>query len=131
MKSMDIPVHDIAPLLEVQDYSFYWFILLIVIVLVGVVSFGKQINIRKTPRVENKRRMKYEALTRIDINDAKAAAYAISEQGLFFTHDSDETRSLYFRLFERLERYKYAPAVEAMDEETLGLYRLFLQQIEN
>ncbi len=129
MKSMDIPVHDIAPLLEVQDYSFYWFILLIVIVLVGVLSLGKQMNIRKRPIVENKRRMKYEALARIDMNDAKAAAYAISEQGLFFIHDSDETRSVYERLFERLERYKYAPVVEAMDEETLELYRLFLQKI--
>ena len=131
MKSMDIPVHDIVPLLEVRDYSLYWFILIISVVLVSVLLLGKQIKIRKTPRVENKRRMKYEALTRIDMNDAKAAAYAISEQGLFFAQESDETRSLYIRLFERLERYKYAPVVEAMDEETLEFYRLFLQKIEN
>jgi hypothetical protein len=128
---MDMPVHDIAPLLEVKDYSFYWFILLIMIVLVGVLSLGMQMKIRKRPIVENKRRMKYEALTRIDMNDAKAAAYAISEQGLFFIDDSNETRSVYERLFERLEQYKYAPVVEAMDEETLDLYRLFLQKIEN
>lgn len=129
MKSIDIPVHDVAPLLEVREYSFYWFMLLVTLAVGGVLLLRKKRNARKISIAEDIRRVKYERLAAIDLKDSKAAAYAISEQGLFFAQEDDEVRDAYRRLFEHLERYKYALDVEAIDEETLELYRLFLQKI--
>ena len=129
-RSADIPLHDIYPLVEVSDYSLYYFTAL---VLIGAaVSMGgvfwllkrlrrRRVSVRKTA---------YERLSSIDFSDPKRSAYAISEIGRLFSHDNERTEKAYQNLFERLEKYKYAPRVEAIDEETLAYYRLYLEIID-
>lgn len=127
--SMDIPVHDIGPLIEVVEYSFAWFIALIAVVLVVIALLMKQMRSRKKIKEVDERRVRYENFSRIDVSDPKAAAYEISKQGSFFAQDNEETLGAYCTLFERLQRYKYAPKVETMDEESIALYRAYQKMI--
>ncbi len=127
--SMDIPVHDIGPLIEVVEYSFAWFIALIAVVLVIMAVLVKQIRSRKKIKEVDERTVRYENFSRIDVRDPKAAAYEICRQGSFFAHDNEQTLSIYRTLLERLQRYKYAPKVEPMDEESIALYHAYQKMI--
>ncbi|MCI4406704.1 MAG: hypothetical protein JHC35_05360 [Sulfuricurvum sp.] len=130
MRSQNIPINDIAPLVEITDYSLYYFIALLLIVtalIVGVVlAVMKQMRKRKT----SLRKEKFQILSSIEFADPKRAAYTISEIGRFFALDNERTEKAYRNLFERLEPYKYAPNVQPIDEETIGYYRLYLEIID-
>lgn len=126
---MDIPVHDIGPLLEVQEYSMVWFLALIGLILVIVVLLIKQIRSHNKSKEVDERKVRYDYLTHIDVTDPKTAAYEIGKQGAFFAQDSEQIHSAYSTLFDRLEPYKYAPKVEPMDEECLALYKAYCQMI--
>lgn len=130
MKSADIPVNDIMPLVDVPDYSLYFFIALVVVgfaVAVGaVIFFLKKWGNRRI----SERKKLYERLASVDFSDPKRAAYTISEIGYRFAHDNERTESVYHNLFGRLEPYKYAPTVKPIDEETIGYYRLYLGIID-
>lgn len=127
---VDIPVNDIAPLVEVHDYSIYLFggsvVMTIVISLSLILFIFKKWRNRRI----SERQRAYKSLKSIDLRDPKHAAYRISEIGRVFAHDNERTDKAYHNLFERLEPYKYAPAVEPIDQETLGYYRLYLEIID-
>lgn len=130
MKSADIPVNDIMPLVDVPDYSFYFFIVLVVvgsaIAVSAVMFFLKKWRNRRI----SERKKLYERLASVDFSDPKRAAYTISEIGYRFAHDNERTESAYQNLFGRLEPYKYARSVKPIDEETIGYYRLYLGIID-
>ena len=130
MRDVNIPLNDIAPLVEIPDYSLYYFIAVVVITvavsLALVLALLKQMRKRKI----NVRREWFKALSTIDFSDPKRAAYSISERGRVFASDNERTLKAYHNLFERLAPYKYAPRVEMIDEETLGYYRLYLEIID-
>jgi hypothetical protein len=127
--SADIPVHDIAPLLEIREYSIYWFMTLIAIVFAIGFVLVKQIRMKKKSKEVDARVQRYERFSRIDMRNPKAAAYEICRQGSFFAHDNEETYNAYQILFKRLEPYKYARTVEAIDEETLALCASYQKMI--
>ena len=127
--SADIPVHDVAPLLEIREYSIYWFMLLIIMIFVIGFLLVKQMRKKKKFKEVDVRSERYKSFTRIDMSDPKAAAYAICDQGSFFAHDNEETLTTYRTLFKCLEPYKYARTVEAIDEETLALYVTYQNMI--
>lgn len=128
--SINIPLHDIMPLVEVPDTSIYWFIALVIALLVvcasGVIWFLKW----KKSKKMTQRQLHYEALKNIDLKNPKQSAYIISKEGYFFAHDNERTLGAYQNIFKRLEPYKYAPTVEKIDEETLGYYHLYLGIID-
>ncbi|MDO9209081.1 MAG: hypothetical protein Q7T91_12605 [Sulfuricurvum sp.] len=129
-QSVDIPLHDIMPLVEVPDTSIYWFGALVVagLLLLALIVFAL---LRwKRGRKISERRLHYEALKTIDLKNPKQSAYTISKEGAFFAHDNERTLNTYQNLFARLEAYKYAPAVANIDEETLGYYHLYLEMID-
>ncbi len=130
MRDSNIPINDIAPLVEIHDYSLYYFI---AVVLIGVaVSVALFLALLKQMRKcrTNQRKEQFKALSTIDLSDPKRAAYAISEIGRVFSGDNERTLRAYHNLFERLAPYKYAPKVKMIDEETLGYYRLYIEIID-
>lgn len=129
-RSVDIPVHDIYPLVEVSDYSLYYFVALLVIAAAVVMGTAFWLLKRVRNRRKSERRIAFEQLHALDFTDSKRAAYAISETGRIFAHDSERTAKAYENLFGRLERYKYAPHVDPIDEETVAYYRLYLEMID-
>jgi len=126
----DIPVNDIAPLVQVHDYSIYLF--------GGSVTAGAVITLslvlfvlkKWRSRRISERAYNYHLLGSIDLSDSKHAAYKISEIGRKFAADNERSERAYQNLFERLEPYKYAPAVEPISEEVIGYYRLYLEIID-
>lgn len=130
MKDLNIPLNDIAPLVEIPDYSLYYFIAVVLIAvalsLALILALLKQIRKRRV----NVRKERFSALSSVDFSDPKRAAYTISELGRVFAHDNERTEKAYHNLFERLAPYKYAPKVEMIDEETIGYYRLYLEIID-
>lgn len=126
----DIPVNDIAPLVEVDDYSIYLFAGAVIALIVGVAALVFFLLKKWRKRRLSTRAMAYKRLQTIDFSNPKAAAYAISEIGRVFVHDNERTERAYTNLFERLTRYKYAQNVEPIDKETLGYFHLYLGIID-
>ncbi len=129
-QSIDIPLHDIMPLVDVPDMSIYWFSALVVISLLiftgGMMWFTQW----KRAKNINKRQAHYEILQNIDLENPKQSAYIISKEALFFAYDNEQMLNGYKNLFTRLEPYKYAPTVEKIDEETIGYYYQYLEMID-
>lgn len=130
MRSVDIPLYDIKPLVNVPDYSLYFFIALSVMGSVVVVSAALFFLKKYRNRRISERKQLYTRLASIDFADPKKAAYTISEIGRRFAHDDERTHKAYQNLFARLEPYKYAQNVNEIDEETIGYYRLYLGIID-
>jgi len=130
MKDLNIPLNDIAPLVEIPDYSLYYFIAVVLIAvalsLALILALLNQIRKRRVKL----RKERFSALSSVDFSDPKRAAYTISELGRVFASDNERTEKAYHNLFERLAPYKYAPKVEKIDEETIGYYRLYLEIID-
>ena len=127
--SVDIPVHDIAPLLEIHEYSMVWFLLLVMGTVAVIFLFLKKVRNKESSKQLNERKRRYENFIHIDVTDSKKAAYSICEQGSFFAQDNEQMQSAYKTLFECLEPYKYAPKVEPIREECLALYRGYCQMV--
>jgi len=127
---VDIPMNDIHPLVEVPDVSLYYFLGLAGVTVIGVAAFFFYVlKITRKKRV-NIRKIKYKELENIDWGNPKKAAYTISETGRFFANDNERCQKAYENLFERLEAYKYARNVNAIDSETVGYYKLYLEIID-
>ncbi|MBD3810199.1 MAG: hypothetical protein IE884_06820 [Sulfuricurvum sp.] len=130
MRDANIPINDIAPLVEIHDYSFYYFLGVLILVSVVIATLVLAVIKQWKKRQHDTRHLMIEKLQSVDLSDPKHAAYTISEIGRFFEHDNERTHKAYHNLFERLEPYKYAPHVDPIDEETLGYYRLYLEIID-
>lgn len=129
--SMDIPIHDIMPLVEVPDMSIYWFGALIVFAVIIFISGLIGVLKWKRRQKKSQRQLHYEALQAIDLKNPKRSAYTITKEGYFFAHDTEQTAEAYQNLLTRLEPYKYAPKVPKIDEETLKYYYLYLEMVKD
>jgi len=130
-KNFDIPLHDIKPIVAVEEYSVYFFLAL---VLVGaILLFGALYLLYKYVKYKkryNKRAEDKKALETISFEDPKAAAYAMTRYGLTFSQDSSRHREMYANLSARLETYKYKKVVDSIDEETLSYYKVYKEMCD-
>ena len=119
-KNYDIPLHDIKTIVEVQEYSIYYFssILLVVFVLVSVILYFLYRWFKNKNRY-NQRKEFFKLLDSLDFNDTKKAAYAITKYGSIFKNDSEKHSKLFEQIIKKLKLYKYKKDVDKFDEETL------------
>ena len=120
-------LRDIKPLLEIPDNSFYiyW----------GVISFGVLLALSVLffvlkkfwqMRKANLAKGYLASLKAIDWVNAKESAYQATHYARLLA--SDERREkLFEQLVPLLDQYKYKKEVDAVDEETLKYYNLFVQ----
>ena len=131
MQADDIPLHDIKPLIEIHDYMPYYLAAAtaLLLVLLGLVVY---VLIRRylESRVRNRRRECLDALNAVDLDDAKTAAYTITQLGRCFSDDSPRLQEAYRNLSGRLEAYKFRKTVPAIDEDTRAYFRVFLGMID-
>ncbi|HIC42740.1 MAG TPA: hypothetical protein EYO73_00115 [Sulfurimonas sp.] len=127
----DIPLHDIKPLVEVPDNS-----LIILIILAGVILSLVLISLAiwawtkfKKIKEVNLRKVYLEKIHDIDTSDAKQAAYEISEYARYIVK-TDKEKSFLDDLDKRLAQYKYKKEVQALDEETLAHFQVFLEVLD-
>jgi len=130
-KSYDIPLHDIKPLLEVQEYSLYYLLgasVIALIFLMGIIyllySYIKKRN------AYNIRKEYIKNIKNLDFSDTKKTAYLISFYGEIFKDDSPRHLEMYKNLTQRLESYKYKKTVDNFDDETLGYVELYKEMLD-
>ncbi len=127
MNETTLKLHDIKPPVAIEDYSFYYFLVLVVVGLVLVVSllflFLKWFKQRK---VENVRKKHLEILQSIDLDkDPKKAAYMLTKYGATFKEDDARHKEMYENMLQKLERYKYKKEVTPFDDETRSIIELY------
>ncbi len=130
-QNFDIPLHDIKPIVEVQEYSLYYFLGVSAFVL--LIILGSAFLIYKWLQKRNAFNIRKEhmrLLRTLDLSDAKKAAYAITNYGATFKDDSPRHSEMYANLHNRLEKYKYKKEVEKLDEETLGYFELYKEMCD-
>jgi len=131
IQSSGLILHDIKPLLEIEDYSFYYFLALSIVVIFLVVAIiylivkwfrnRNKFNIR----VEN-----YKLLNKIDLEDTKNSAYLITLYGTTFKDDSQRHKEMFENINSRLESYKYKKNVPKFDDETLSYIEIYRGMID-
>lgn len=130
-QSYDIPLHDIKPIVEIEEYSLYYFLGLsfFAVVLILGLSYLIYIWLKRKNRY-NQRKEHFKLLNGLDLNDTKQSAYAITFYGLTFKNDSSRHQEMYDNLISRLEQYKYKKEVGRYDDETLGYIELYKGMVD-
>ncbi len=129
--SVDIPLHDIKPLVEIEDYSFWMLNGLIIagVLLLAALLFLLWRYLKERHRY-NHRKVCFKALESVSFANSKVAAYAVSRHGLCFADDSDRVKEAYYNLVSKLEPYKYKKEVEKIDDEVISYYHIYIGMID-
>ena len=130
-KAYDIPLHDIKPLLEVDEYSLYYFLgasSLLLILLLGITYLIYRYF--KKRNAYNVRKEYINNINALDFSDTKNTAYQISFYGELFKDDSPRHAEMYQNLMQRLESYKYKKTVDSFDKETIGFMELYKEMLD-
>jgi len=131
MQSYDIPLHDIKPIVEIEEYSLYYFlgISFFAVALILGVAYLIYTKLQKRNRY-NKRKEHFNCLNTLDLSSTKESAYDITFYGATFKNDSSRHKEMYDNLLGRLEQYKYKKDVDAYDDETLGYIELYKGMVD-
>lgn len=126
MQNFDIPLHDIKPIVDVQEYSLYYFLgaSLASFLLLSAVAYLLYKWMKKR-KAFNIRKEHIKLLEALPFGDTKKSAYAITLYGSTFKDDSQRHTEMFNNLSNRLEVYKYKKQVESFDKETLGYVELY------
>jgi hypothetical protein len=130
-QSYDIPLHDIKPIVEVQEYSLYYFLGIIFVLALLIIALGYLIHkyIQKR-NAFNLRKEHCRLLNSLDLKNTKDSAYMITSLGATFKDDSPRHKEMYENLTNRLEEYKYKKEVESFSGEVLGYIELYKEMID-
>lgn len=130
-QSYDIPLHDIKPIVEIEEYSFYYFLgaSLLVIVFIFAVAYILYKWLKKR-NVYNVRKEHFKLLNGLNLDDTKQSAYDITHYGATFKNDSPRHTEMYENLIGRLERYKYKKEVDGFESEIYGYIELYKGMID-
>ncbi len=127
----NIPLHDIKPLVGVEEYSLYYLMgvgVIIILLLVGSVYLI--FRWLKTRNRYSQRKEHYKALCEIDYKDAKRSAYDVTYYGATFKDDSPRHAQMYHNLLSRLEPYKYKKSVDDLEDEVISYIELYKGMID-
>jgi len=131
MQAKDIPLHDIKPLIEIQEYSMYYLIAISVVALVLFLALAYlAFNYIRNKNKFNIRKEHLKLLHAIELKNAKKDAYDITFYGATFMNDSERHKKAYELLVEHLESYKYRKDVDSFDEETKREFDNFVGMID-
>ena len=130
-QSYDIPLHDIKPIVEIAEYSLYYFLGISFIVAVLILGALYLIYrwLKKRDRY-NKRADHLKILNSLDLTMTKESAYALTLYGATFRDDSPRHKEMYDNLMRRLEEYKYKKEVSLFDGEVIGYIELYKGMID-
>lgn len=125
-QEFDIPLHDIKPIVEVQEYSLYYLLgtITLGLIVLAIIIYLLYLWYKKR-NAYNQRKEYLKLINELNLSDTKNTAYAISFYGSVFKDDSPRHQEMFRNIGERLELYKYKKSVEAFDEETLGYIDIY------
>ena len=127
----DIPLHDIKPIVDMEEYSLYYLLgvsFVSLLILLGIIYLiYKYI---KAKNAYNIRKEHYKIISSIDLSNTKHAAYMITSLGLTFKDDSQRHLEMYNNIVQRLESYKYRKEVDIFDTEVIGYIEVYKGMID-
>jgi hypothetical protein len=130
-QSYDIPLHDIKPIVEVQEFSLYYFSALVVVgTLLALFFLYLLFRWIKRKQRFNLRKEYKKLLSQAALQNPKQAAYDITRYGALFQNDTPRHKEMFANLVARLEAYKYKKEVESLDPETIGYYNLYKEMCD-
>lgn len=130
-QSYDIPLHDIKPIVDVEEYSLYYLLGGGVVSLVLIVGAAYLIyKWLKQRDAFSIRKEHYKLLKSLDLSDTKSSAYAITSYGFTFKNDSLRHKEIYENIVDRLEAYKYKKEVDKFDSQTISYIELYREMID-
>ena len=130
-QSYDIPLHDIKPIVDVQEYSLYYFIGISAFVFILTCCIAYLIYLWfKKRNAFNKRKEHFKLLGSLDLSDTKHSAYSITMFGATFKDDSPRHKEMYENLINRLEEFKYKKDVKEFDSEVIAYVKLYEEMID-
>ncbi len=120
-------LRDIKPLLEIPDSSYYiyWGLISFAILLVTLLLFFVAKKLWENRKV-NLAKGYLEALKKIDWNDTKRSAYEATHYARLLATD-ERRKELFSQLEPMLEKYKYKKEVDAVDQDTINKFNLYVQ----
>jgi hypothetical protein len=126
-QNLSAQLKDIKPLLEIPDNSFYiyWGSIIFGILLVLTVFYfiGKKM---WENRKINLAKGYLEQLKAINWEDTKKSAYEATYYARLLATD-ERRKELFSQLEPLLEQYKYKKVVNAVDQDTLNQFNLYVQ----
>ena len=131
MPTKEIPLHDIKPILEIQEHSFYYLIAIVVVctlIILGVLYLLYKFY--KNKKRFNIRAEHFKSIKSVDLSDAKKAAYELTFYGATFKDDSERHQRAYDNLLEHLQAYKYKKSVATLSDETKHFLDIYLGMID-
>jgi len=131
IKQNSIPLHDIKPLIQIHEYSMYYF--MGVCILAALISFGAFYLLYrwyKNNKRFNKRAHDFKILHGIKYEEPKKAAYDLTSYGATFKEDNERHQKAYENMLEKLEKYKYKKDVKNFDADTIHMIDLFKEMID-
>jgi len=130
-QNFDIPLHDIKPIVEIQEYSLYYLLGLSFIASVVLLAIIYLIyRYIKSKNTYNKRKEDFKTINSLDFTDTKKAAYTFTSAGLTFKDDSPRHLEMYNNILQRLQAYKYKKEVNKFDSEVLGYIEVYRGMID-
>ena len=127
----EIPLHDIKPLLEIEEYSLYYLLGIISLVILLVLGISYLVyKWFKKRNAFNIRKEHKKLLSAINLRETKKAAYSLTFYGATFKDDSPRHVEMFQNLTQRLEVYKYKKSVDKFDKETLGYVELYKDMLD-
>lgn len=129
-QNYDIPLHDIKPIVNIQEYSLYYFIATVGLglIVLGVVVYYLYKWYNKRNRFKLRVHHK-ELMDNIKLGDTKNAAYQITICAGTFKDDNPDINQQYQTLIDNLEQYKYKKEVEEFDSDTVAQINLYRSMI--
>lgn len=130
-QSYDIPLHDIKPIVEIEEYSLYYFLgisaLAITLASIAIYLIYKWFKKRKAFSI---RKEHFRLINSLDLGDTKQSAYAVTAYGYTFKDDSARHQEMFENITNRLEIYKYKKEVDEFDDEVIGYIELYRGMID-
>ncbi|HIE34576.1 MAG TPA: hypothetical protein EYP79_00050 [Campylobacterales bacterium] len=121
-------LRDIKPLVQIPDYSFYAYIIAILLaIFLFLILFYKIIKIFTAKKVDPRKEM-INSLKNLDFNNPKKAAYLITKLGRELVHD-DRSYKIFEELLRRLQKYKYKKDVPQIEDDVKSYLKLFLETV--
>jgi hypothetical protein len=124
---MNYNLKDIKEIAQVNDYSFYIFVVVLTIaIILGLYLFRFVYKkVLRGCKIDCKKYYLYK-LHSVDLSNPKKAAYEITYYGRKLATDK-RTKELFFQLKIRLDRYKYKKNINKLDRDTINYYNLYKQ----
>ncbi len=125
----ELKIEDIKELVEIPDISLYFFILIIVMLSLMVITlFVLSYKIFKN-RKKDQRKNYYTILKELDLTNTKDSAYTMTKYLRLLAQNERENK-LIEELIIELEKYKYKKDVTAFKEETLSQFERVMDSID-